>query len=110
MKVHKRLVWCYLVCFSLIVTVDLLSPSEKFGDRIYLVLMPLLALTLFFFSDFTSVGITRRLKGFRWSIMIILIGILTSFFLDNALSAGFVILASSLIAPLVRIRKYADGD
>ncbi len=110
MKTSKRFVYCYLFCFLLIVTVDLLSSGDMPGERMYLVLMPLLALSLFLFSDFTSVGIIRRIKGYRWSIMVLLIGIVTSLFVDNKLSAGGVILITSFIAPFLRIRKYADRD
>ena len=110
MKTSMRFVYCYLFCFLLVVTVDLLSSGEMPGERMYLVLMPLLALTLFLFSDFTARGIRRRIRGYRWSIMVLMIGIVTSLFVDNTLSAGAVILVSSFIAPFLRIRKYADQD
>ena len=110
MKAPKRIVYCYLFCFFLIVTVDMLSSGDMPGERMYLVLMPLLALSLFLFSDFTSEGIKRRIRGYRWSIMVLLIGITTSLFVDKTLSAGAVILVSSLTAPFLRIRKYADQD
>jgi hypothetical protein len=86
----------------------MLSSGEMPGERMYLVLMPLLALSLFLFSDFTSEGIKRRIRGYRWSIMVLLIGITTSLFLDKTLSAGVVILVSSFTAPFLRIRKYTD--
>ena len=110
MKASRRLVYCYLFGFLLIVTVDMLSSGGIPGERMYLVLMPLLALSLILFSDFTSEGIKRRINGYRWSIMVLLIGIVTSLFIDRTLSAGAVILGSSLIAPFLRIRKYADKD
>jgi hypothetical protein len=88
----------------------MLSSGDMPGERMYLVLMPLLALSLFLFSDFSSEGIRRKIKGYRWSIMVLLIGIVTSLFVENTLSAGAVILASSFIAPLLRIRKYVDQD
>lgn len=110
MKSPKRLVYCYLFCFLLIVTVDVLSSGDMPGERMYFVLMPLLALSLFLFSDFTSGGIKRRIRGYRWSIMVLLIGIATSLFMDKTLSAGAVILVSSFTAPLLRIRKYTDLD
>ena len=108
MKAPKRFVYCYLFCFLLIVTVDMLSSGDMPGDRMYLVLMPLLALSLFLFSDFSSEGIRRRIRGYRWSIMILLIGIVTSRFVDKTLSAGAVILVSSLIAPFLRIRRFGN--
>lgn len=110
MKTSKRFVYCYLFCFLLIVTVDLFSSGDMPGERMYLVLMPLLALSLFLFSDFTSQGIIRRIKGYRWSIMVLMIGIVTSMFVDDTLSAGGVILVSSFIAPFLRIRKYVEQD
>jgi hypothetical protein len=110
MKTSKRVVYCYLFCFLLIVTVDMFSSGDMPGERMYFVLMPLLALSLFLFSDFTAEGIKRRIRGYRWSIMVLLIGIVTSLFIENTLSAGAMILISSLIAPLLRIRKYADHD
>jgi len=110
MKASKRIIYCYLFCFLLIVTVDLLSSGEMPGERMYLVLMPLLALSLFLFSDFSSEGIKRRVKGYRWSIMVLLIGIVTSLFVDKTLSAGAVIFVSSFTAPFLRTRKYADQD
>ncbi len=110
MKTSKRVVYCYLFCFLLIVTVDMLSSGDMPGERMYFVLMPLLALSLFLFSDFTTEGIKRRIRGYRWSIMVLLIGIVTSLFIENTLSAGAMILISTLIAPLLRIRKYADLD
>ena len=110
MKTSKRFVYCYLFCFLLIVTVDMLSSSDMPDGRMYLIMMPLLALSLFLFSDFSAQGIIRRIKGYRWSIMVLLIGIVTSLFVENTLSAGVVILLSSFIAPFLRIRKYADQD
>ncbi len=110
MKTSKRVVYCYLFCFLLIVTVDMLSSGDMPGERMYFVLMPLLALSLFLFSDFTTEGIKRRIRGYRWSIMVLLIGIVTSLFIENTLSAGAMILISTLIAPLLRIRKYADHN
>ena len=110
MNTSKRFVYCYLFCFLLIVTVDLFSSGDMPGERMYLVLMPLLALSLFLFSDFTSQGIIRRIKGYRWSIMVLMIGIVTSMFVDDTLSAGGVILVSSFIAPFLRIRKYVEQD
>ena len=110
MKTSKRFVYCYLFCFLLIVTVDLLSSGDMPGERMYLVLMPLLALSFFLFSDFTSHGIIKRIKGYRWSIMVLMIGIVTSLFIDDTLSAGVVILVSSLIAPFLRIRKFVDQN
>ncbi len=110
MKTAKRFVYCYLFCFILVVTVDMLSSGDMPDGRMYLIMMPLLALSLFLFSDFSTQGILRRIKGYRWSIMVLLIGIVTSLFVENTLSAGVVILLSSLIAPFLRIRKYADHD
>ena len=110
MKKPKRLIYCYLFCFLLIIAVDMFNSGDMPGVRMYFVLMPLLALSLFLFSDFTTDGIKRRVRGYRWSIMLLLIGIVTSLFVDNLLSAGAVILASSLIAPFLRIRKYEDQD
>jgi hypothetical protein len=110
MKTSKRVVYCYLFCFLLIVTVDMFSSGDMPGERMYFVLMPLLALSLFLFSDLTAEGIKRRIRGYRWSIMVLLIGIVTSLFIENTLSAGAMILIGSLIAPLLRIRKYADHD
>jgi hypothetical protein len=43
-------------------------------------------------------------------MMVLLIGILTSLFIENTLSACSLILLSSFIAPFLRIRKYADRD
>lgn len=110
MRASKRAVYCYLFCFILVVIVDLLSSGDMPGERMYLVLMPLLALTLFLFSDFSSAGLVKRLKGYRWSIMILLIGIVTSLFIKETLFAGGLILVSSLVAPFLRIRKYSDRD
>ena len=110
MKTSKRVVYCYLFCFLLVVTVDLLSSGDMPGERMYLILMPLLALTLFLFSDFSSERIIRRVKGYRYSMMVLLIGLITSLFIDDTLFAGGLILASSLLAPFLRIRKYTDGD
>ena len=88
----------------------MLSSGEMPSERMYFVLMPLLALSLFLFSDLTAEGIKRRIKGYRWSIMVLLIGILTSLFIEDTLSAGALILVSSFFAPFLRIRKYADSD
>ena len=110
MKTSKRVVSCYLFCFVLIVIVDLLSSGGMPGERMYLILMPLLALTLFLFSDFSSAGMIRRIRGYRWSVMILLIGIISSLFVEDTLYAGGLILASSLVAPFLRIRKYSDRD
>lgn len=110
MNASKRFVYCYLFCFILIVAVDLLSSSSMTGERMYLVLMPLLALSLFLFSDFTSRGIKKRIKGYRWSMMVLLIGVLASLFVDDTFSAGAMILVCSFVAPFLRTRKYADQD
>lgn len=74
----------------------------------YVVLMMLLALSFFLLIDFTYVGIMRRIKEYRWSIMVLFIGIVTSLFVDNALSAGWLILVSSFIALFLRVRKCTD--
>jgi uncharacterized protein YqgC (DUF456 family) len=100
--------YCYLFCFLLIVTVDLLGSSDMSGERMYLLLMPLLALSLFLFSDFTAHGISRRIKGYRWSIMSVLIGLITSLFVESITRAGILILATSLAAPFLRVRKITD--
>ena len=110
MKKSKRLVYVYLFCFFLIVTVDMFISGGMPGERMYLILMPLLGLSLFLFSDFTPAGIKRRIKGYRWSILLLLTGIVTSLFIEKTWSAGAVILLISFIAPVLRIRKYADRD
>jgi len=100
--------YCYLFCFLLIVTVDALSSSDMSGERMYLLIMPLLALSLFLFSDFTSHGLIRRIKGYRWSIMAVLSGLIASLFVESITRAGVIILAMSLLAPFLRIRKITD--
>lgn len=110
MKTSTRVVSCYLFSFILIVTVDMLSAGDMPSARMYFILMPLLALSLFLFSDFSVEGIKKRIRGYRWSMMLLLIGILTSLFIENTLSACALILVSSFVAPFLRIRKYADQD
>jgi hypothetical protein len=80
------------------------------GERMYLFLMPLLALSLFLFGDFTSRGVIRRLKGYRWSMTVLIIAIVASMFVEDTLSAGALILVSSFVAPFLRTRRYADQD
>jgi len=110
MKTSTRFVYRYLFCFILIVAVDLLSSSSMPIERMYLFLMPVLALSLFIFGDLTSRGMVRRVKGCRWSIMVLIIAVVASLFVEDTLYAGALIIIGSFVAPFLRIRKYADQD
>ena len=102
MKTWNKYAYCYLFCFMLVVVVDLLNRSSAAGVRMYMVLMPLLALSIVLLSDFRLRGVIERGRKYRWSILALLLGIGTSFFLNNTLYAGGVILASAFVAPCLR--------
>jgi hypothetical protein len=104
MNKWNKYVICYLLCFLLVVLIDLLSRGEGMGARAYMVLMPLLALSIVLLGDFTPRGAARRAKKYRWSIIILLLGIGTSFFMKNTMFAGGLILITTLIAPVFRMR------
>jgi len=110
MRQTKRFIYSYLFCFLLLVAVELLSSGGMPSERIHLVLMPLLALLIFLFGDYSQEKFISRIKSCRWAIVVLVIGIVISLFVGNTLFAGGVILASSFTAPLLRTRKNVDWN